>query len=117
MKVLSAAAFLTNLFDLERGNWDLSKLGWEWKFHNRFNNEAEAFAVVASIHKGELPDQTEIIRKGFRKPLLNCKSPRKSHLPRWLFLFMYLFPLYLFEHHPRFGTLCLTFNTEMKYYF
>jgi hypothetical protein len=70
MKVLSATAFLLNLFKLEKADWDLSKIELT-DSDNYFESEGEAWGLLASVlGGGGRPgfDHTEEIRNGFRKP-------------------------------------------------
>ena len=70
MPSLSATAFLNNLYALERAKWNLSMT----EITNNgttFESEGEALGsvleVLSQMHGHTRPDQTESIRRGFRK--------------------------------------------------
>ena len=69
MPSLSATAFLTNLYALERAGWDLSKAHIA-NDGNYIESHAEAFGLLAEVlshSSSSRSDQTESIRNGFRK--------------------------------------------------
>jgi hypothetical protein len=69
MPSLAATAFLSNLYELEAANWDLSNaLLSNDKNFVESQTEAEG-AVLQTIFnlKFDQPDQTEYIRRNFRK--------------------------------------------------
>jgi len=69
MKVLSATAFLNNLYALERANWNLSEISLT-DSDAYFENEGEAMGLLASVlsRSSEESGFTKSIRDGFVKP-------------------------------------------------
>lgn len=69
MPSLSATAFLNNLFSLERAGWDISKASLK-NNGNSFESEGEALGLLGNVlsqMRTKQTDQTELIRKDFRK--------------------------------------------------
>ncbi|MDD4412863.1 MAG: hypothetical protein PHR00_04435 [Patescibacteria group bacterium] len=82
MKVLSATAFLNNLYTLESVDWDLSQFSLT-NSDKHFENEGEAIELVATVFSRSSKDNdstdffTDLIRKNFVRPNLS-KSSKES---------------------------------------
>ena len=69
MEILSATAFLTNIYVLEEFGWDISRINLT-NSDNNIGNEAGAFYQVAFALCGrQKNNDSEKIREGFRKPM------------------------------------------------
>lgn len=67
MESMKPTIFLLNLFKLNEENWDLSKVNL-LSSNNHIDCEAQGFATtVSAITGSDYPDETNLIRKGFRK--------------------------------------------------